>query len=105
MLLTLALFAENVTASDSNRKVVDYWAHYYHNSFAFSVENQSGRPACVTHGGALGRYVVNTGTEKGRIIVSAIITAKASRSNVQVKGADTCNYYSDSEDLLWLHAY
>ena len=101
----LFLYAGNIAASESNGKVIDYWAHYYHDSFAFSIENQTGRPTCATFGSPSGRYVVDTRTERGKIIASAIMAAKASGSNVAVRGTNTCNYYSDSEDLAWLHVY
>ena len=101
----VALSAGSTIASESNGKVIDYWAHYYHDSFAFSVDNQTGRPSCATYGSPSGRYVVDTRTEKGRVIVSAVMAAKVSGSNIRVAGANTCNYYGDSEDLLWLNAY
>jgi hypothetical protein len=88
--------------SESNGKVIDYWIHYVNNVFAFSIENQTGRPACATFDNPSGRYVVDTSTNKGKVIASAIIAAKVNGTVVHAWGADTCNYYGDSEDLMYI---
>ncbi len=95
--------AGSIAASESNGKVIDYWIHNNHDSFAFSIENQTGRPPCATFGSPSGRYVVDTRTERGKIVVSAIMAAKVSGSNVRAAGSNLCNYYGDSEDLVWVH--
>ncbi|EFP97308.1 hypothetical protein [Vibrio caribbeanicus] len=99
------LFSHNLVASESNGKVIDYWIHNTHDSFAFSVESQTGRPSCATFGNPSGRYVVDTRTQAGKLIVSAVMAAKASGANIQVGGKGKCDYYSDSEDLQFLRAY
>lgn len=101
----LSLSAGFAFGSESDGKVIEYFGHYYHDSFAFSVENQTGRPACATYGGTSGRYIVDTRTEKGRVIVSMVMAAKASGSKLYVKGINTCTYYGDSEDVSFVKAY
>lgn len=104
-ILVLALLSvKYAVASESHGKVIDYWIHNTHDSFAFTVANQIGRPECASFG-EIGRYVVDTSTERGRLIASAIIAAKTSGQEVRVGGAGTCNFYGDSEDVIWVHAY
>lgn len=99
------LCSPSLVASESNGKVIDYWIHNTHDSFAFSVENQTGRPSCATYGNPTGRYVVDTRTQSGKLVVSAVMAAKASGANILAVGQGKCDYYIDSEDLLYLRAY
>ncbi|WP_299008858.1 hypothetical protein [uncultured Shewanella sp.] len=74
----------------------------FHESFAFTVENQIGRPYCASFGALAGRYVVNTTNENGKLMASAVMAAKAAGSNIHVEGTGDCIYYPDSEDVNWL---
>lgn len=102
---TVIISSFAVSASESNGKVIDYWVHNFHDSFAFSIENQTGRPACASYGAPSGRYVVDTRTERGKMVASAVMAAKASQAMVAASGFNTCDYYGDSEDLRWIRAY
>ena len=103
IILFSACCVSSAQASDSDGKVIDYWVHYFHDSFLFTVENQVGRPDCATLGG--GRFVVDTRTEKGKAVASAVMAAKAGGLSIHAAGEGTCNYYSDSEDLRWIRVY
>ncbi|MCY4045331.1 MAG: hypothetical protein OXE99_09645 [Cellvibrionales bacterium] len=102
--LTLALLLASldfgVSASTSMGKVISCWVHNTQdNSFIFMVDGQKERPACASFGSPHGRYAVDMNTDKGRLIASAIMAAKASASVVYVHGKGTCELYSDSEDV------
>ncbi|WP_299490079.1 hypothetical protein [uncultured Shewanella sp.] len=101
--LLMLFFSTSAIASTSNGKIIDYWIHNFHDSFAFTVENQTGRPYCASYGTIAGRYVVDTTTEKGKLIATAVMAAKAADTSVHVEGTGDCLYYTDSEDLNWLH--
>lgn len=101
----LALGIGTANASESNGEVIDYWVHYDSDLFFFSVRNQTGRPACASFGSPSGRYVVNSSTDKGKAVISAVIAAKASGQKLRAWGANTCALYGDSEDLVVINAY
>lgn len=101
----LLSFVGQCGASDSDGRVIDYWTHYSSSVFFFSVENQIGRPPCASFGSPSGRYVIDTSTDRGKAVLATIIAAKASGQRLHAEGANTCNFYGDSEDLLWVHVY
>lgn len=104
LLAVIAVVPTLAQASEGGGKVVDYWLHNNHDSFAFTLESQAGRPSCASYG-TVGRYVVDITTQRGRMVMTAIMAAKTSGANVMAHGAGTCNFYGDSEDLLWARVY
>lgn|GEM_PF-3263760 len=100
--ILLLFCSSQAYCSESSGKVAYYWLHYFNNIFSFSLEGQTGRPACATFGSPSGRYAVDMSTDKGKAVVSAVLAAKASGQLLRATGANTCSLYGDSEDLLYL---
>lgn len=94
-LIIFLFFTVNAISSTSDGYVDAFWVHHAaDNTFAFIVGNQKNTPTCSG-----GRYAVNFATEAGRMISSAIISAKFSNARVKVYGTGLCKQWFDSEDV------
>ncbi|WP_347332159.1 hypothetical protein [Marinimicrobium locisalis] len=97
MLAMLAvLYTSTVNAGTTTGSIQRVDMHGMNAKVFFTIESsQENFADCAT----TKRYVVNTDTQQGKNIVSAVLAAKAANQSVTVEGYSSCSLHGDSEDI------
>lgn len=93
--LCLLLFSISSNAADTIGSIGRIHIHHDNGKVFFWVNATTASYAsCAT---IQGRYVIDSKTEEGKSVMSALLFAKASRQTIEVYGAGNCLLHGDTE--------
>ena len=70
--------------------------------FLILENDQNNKPACANN--ASYDYVFDPSTEHGKARLTIALAAYVAGKEVYLGGSQTCSFYSNVEDLLWIRA-
>ena len=65
----------------------------------FYTSDSTNKPQCNTYNN---RWTINLNTEAGKAQYSLILAAQTAGTRIRVLGLNTCNLWSNSEDVHWV---
>lgn len=84
-------------AINSTGVVADIYTHKGSGKVFFRIDGADLTSCAVTN-----RYAIDASTDGGKLMFSAILSAKATGAELYVVGSDTCSMHADTEDVNWI---
>ena len=100
-LFLLSLFISSaIQAGNTTGKIGTVFVHEYNSIVLFNMASSSqGMTGCAT----TKRYSINTDTQAGKNLFSAILAAKAAAQTVTVIGKNVCELHGDAENIQYIY--
>ena len=96
MFIVLALTFVKAHASEAHGRVYDVYVHKSTKVF-FRIEG-----AKTAECAGSGRYAISLTGEGGEALFATLLSARASKEPIYIKGSGVCNLHHDTEDINYI---